>query len=132
MIEFKHNDEWSVHGTDFVVRVTRHTAQPSSYDQYEGVNRWAVYAYIYPSHPHFANFAGDDMCQDAASMMPMHGGPSYLRRHFYDGKECSIQVGADYQHLHDEHFTHYATKEDAREVFIDAEYLFNWLQERSA
>lgn len=131
-IEFKHNDEWSVHGADFLVQVTRHTVQPSSFDPYEGENRWAVYAYIYPCHPHFASFVGDDMWQDAAVMMPLHGGPTYLRRHSSDGKECSIQVGADYHHLHDQHFTHYATRDDAREVFMDAQNLFTWLTERAA
>lgn len=131
MIEFKHKDEWSVRGTDFMVQVTRHTVAPGSCDFDEGEHRWAVYAYIYPRHPHFAIFVGDDMWQEAAAMMPLHGGPTYLRRHFYDGKECSIQVGADYHHLNDSYVTHYATKDDAREVFLDAESLFNWLQERS-
>ena len=115
-----------------MVQVTRHTVAPGSFDFDEGEHRWAVYAYIYPRHPHFASFVGDDMWQESAAIMPLHGGPSYLRRHFYDGKECSIQVGADYHHLNDSYVTHYATKDDAREVFLDAESLFNWLHGRAA
>ena len=129
-MEFKHKDEWSIRGTDFLVQVTRHAVAQG--DMGEGVHRWAVYAYIYPKHPHFSNFSGGDMFQDAANMMPLHGGPSFLRLHIGDESSvCSVQVGADYHHLYDDRFTEYATKDDASSVFYDAENLFNWLQERA-
>ena len=132
MSNWTHKDEWKMTGKDFIVQVSRHSATPSEYDLSEGVNRWAVYAYIYPRHPHFASFTGDDMNQDAACMMPLHCGPSFFRRHIGDdGKTCSVQVGADYHHLYDSRFTHHATKEDAGEVFGDAENLHVWLSERS-
>lgn len=127
--EWDHKDEWRIRGRDFMVVVSRHTVNPVDY--WEGPNRWAVYAYIYPKHPHFANFEGPQMFQDAAACMPLHAGPSYLRWHRdEDGNPCSVQVGADYHHLHDD-FTHIATKQDAYRIFNDAKDLFDWLQGRA-
>ena len=125
--EWDHKDHWRLRGKDFMVEVTRHGTTADPYFE-RGAHRWAVYAYIYPSHPHFSAFDGPAMWQPAASILPLHGGPSFLRAHVdADGKVTSYQVGADYDHLHDEHFTFYATKEDAREVFSDAEELHEWL-----
>ena len=124
-----HKDEWRKHGTDFLVTISRHN-QPSM-DQFDGVNRWAVYAYIYPKHPHFANFDGPHMWQEASGAMPLHGGCSLLEYPMYEGKVTSVKVGADYHHLHDD-FTHYATPQDAYEVFADADRLFDWLEARKA
>lgn len=125
-----HKDEWRKHGKNFLVVVSRHN-QPSS-DPYpdEGPNRWAVYAYIYPKHPHFAAFDGPRKWQPAATCLPFHGGPSLLEYPMYDGKVTSVKVGADYHHLHDD-FTNYATKEEAAEVFEDADRLFAWLQSKA-
>lgn len=125
--EWDHKDEWRRPGKNFLVSVSRHTV--ASYDPSEGTNRWAVYAYIYPKHPHFQRFEGNDMWQSAASCLPLHGGPSFLRWHHDEElKPCSIQVGADYHHLHD-HFTHAANKDDAFRIFADADELWTWLQE---
>ena len=121
-------DEWRKRGLDFMVTVSRHNSTSSDFD--EGPNRWAVYAYIYPAHPHFAKFDGPRIYQDAANEMPLHCGASLLNYPMYDNKVTSVQVGADYHHLHDD-FTHYATQDDAREVFADADRLFDWLQSRS-
>ena len=123
-----HKDEWRRRGKDFLVSISRHNGY-ASMDEGRGLNRWAVYAYIYPKHPLFKTFVGDDMFQDAAQKLPLHGGVSFLEWHHKDGVPCSVQVGADYDHLHDQNFTHYATAEEAQEVFIDANHLFNYLQE---
>jgi len=124
-------DEWRRLGTDFLVSVSRHNGYVAKGDD-RGINRWAVYAYIYPNHPLFKTFTGDDMFQDAAQKLPLHGGcmggVSFLEWHHKDGKPCSVQVGGDYDHLHDRCFTHYATAEEAGEVFQDADRLFNYLQ----
>lgn len=124
-----HKDEWRRRGTDFMVTITRHSS--SLQDEWEGPHRWSVYAYIYPKHPHFAAFSGPAMYQDAASQLFFHGGPSFLEYPMYEGKVTSVKVGADYHHLHDERFTHYATAADAREVFEDADELFLQLQTRA-
>lgn len=122
---WSHKDLWKRFGDNFLVEVSRHAVERP--EEWEGKHRWCVYAYIYPGHWHFPAFKGTDMWQEAASMMPLHGGPSYLRNHEADGKIMSIQVGADYNHLHDERYTHMATAEEAYCVFRDAEELFNWL-----
>lgn len=132
MSDWAHKDEWKRHGKDFLVVVSRHSvnlAEPSSscYDD-DGGNRWAIYAYIYPKHPHFAKFEGDHLWQDATNLR-MHGGCSFLRRHFRkDGEVLSIQVGADYNHLHDGMYTWLATSQDAFAVFEDAAELFDLLE----
>lgn len=128
MEEWNHKDEWRRRGKDFLVTITRHTE--ASFDPYDGPNRWAVYAYVYPKHPYFDAFDGTETTwQDAASRMPLHGGPSFMRVHKdFDGKVTAQQVGADYHHLHDDAFAHHATKEDAYEVFNDAGELFQWLE----
>jgi hypothetical protein len=126
-----HKDLWRRHGRDFLIEVSRHNASPSSLDIGEGANRWAVYAYIYPKHPYFTAFNGPRLWQDATVEMPLHGGCSLLEYPMYEGKVTSVKVGADYHHLHDD-FTHYGTKDEAAEVFRDAERLFAWLQARAA
>ena len=128
--EWDRKDEWRKRGRNFLVTVSRHTVKSLS-DSFEGENRWAVYVYVYPKHPHFASFEGSDMWQDAASMMPLHGGPSYLQRHYdEDGTTASIQVGSDYHHLHDD-FTFYSTQQEAWRIFMDADDLFNWMESRA-
>ena len=134
---WEHKDLWRLHGPNFMIEVSRHSEpvrdEGGCYDS-EGPNRWCVYAYIYPKHPHFAAFNGtEDMWQDAAAQMPMHGGPSFCRKHMNaKGEVTSYQVGADYHHLHDWRYTQHATKDEARSVFNDAEELHKWLTERAA
>ncbi len=133
MSEWEKKDEWWKHGKDFMVCVKHYTVkvdESAGYDSDMG-HRWNVYAYIYPKHPHFAAFEGPRVWQDASSAMPLHGGPSLLKRPMFDGKVTSVQVGSDYNHLHDWEFCRMATQEEAYRVFADAEELFNWLQERS-
>ncbi|PRF54660.1 hypothetical protein C6Q15_28260 [Burkholderia multivorans] len=65
-------------------------------------------------------------------MLPLHGGCTLLEYPMYDGKIASVKVGADYHHLHDTRFTHYATADEARLVFEDADELFDKLQSMAA
>jgi hypothetical protein len=131
MSEWDHKDEWRMRGDNFMVTVTRHTV--SIFEMDEGPNRWAVYAYIYPDHPHFHKFDGKSIYQDACNAMPLHAGASLVRWHKDDdGKICSVQVGADYNHLYDAHYTLAETKVDASSVFFDASKLFTWLMNEAA
>jgi hypothetical protein len=101
--------------------------EPTSY-QREGVNRWHVYAYIYPKHDLFNKLVGDEFGQTEVHSLPLHGGATYFKRHFFaNGECCSIQVGADYNHIDDIRFSYYENMEDAKEVFDDAEELFSYL-----
>ena len=126
---------WRKSGENFMIEISRHEVsveEPACFDS-EGPHRWCVYAYIYPKHPHFSAFDGSErMSQDAAACLPLHGGPSYCRKHLNaDGETTSYQVGADYNHSHDWRFTQQATQEDAAEVFSDAQELFDALTHRA-
>jgi len=128
-MEWDKKEIWSKlsYKSGFLVQVSRHK---SKYP-YKGVveNKWCVYAYIYPDHPHFKAFHGSDIFQDAASRMPLHGGPSFLEYHERKGEVTSIQVGCDYSHLHDDIYMRHETPEEAIRVFKDADILFTWLSE---
>lgn len=125
---------WHRRGKNFLVEVYHHTVPQTELESDmarwggEGPHRWAVYAYIYPDHPRFAMFNGPDLWQEATQGLALHGYCSLLNYPMYEGKVTSVKVGADYHHLHDEHFTRYATKEEAAEVFNDADQLFDILQ----
>lgn len=130
MSDWAKKDIWTRRGEGFLIEVSRHTVE--SRDPYEGTNRWCVYAYVYPKHPHFKNFEGDRMWQDAAAAMPLHCGPSLLSwTYAEDGTALSVKVGADYHHLGDDSFSHYESMGDAVTVFRDAEELYAWLDEWS-
>lgn len=127
MDNWKRKELWHRRGEGFCVEVSRHTEAPL-YDS-EGPNRWCVYAYIYPAHPHFEKFEGDKMWQDAATTLPLHGGPSILRWHRdANGNPTSVQVGADYHHDGDSGYTFCDEAEDAYSVFRDADDLVAWLE----
>jgi hypothetical protein len=106
---------WRREGQDFCIEV-QHCATGLEH----APNRWNVYAYVYPKHVLFKTFNTSGMFQDACQNLPFHGGCTYIRFHGID----SVQVGADYQHLYDNHFAHYKTPKEASEVFRDAENLF--------
>ncbi len=128
-LKWSHKDEWHCRGKDFLIVVKHHAVDvPEEFRGIDGPHRWCVYAYIYPKHQMFNRFNGDAMFQDAACDLPLHCGPSYLQWHRdKDSKPLSVQVGADYNHLHDEHFTHYADAESAHRVFADAQQLHEYL-----
>lgn len=105
------------------------------FDKGTGPYRWAVYANISETHPLYAEFDkdSDDIWQRGTRDMPLHSYPSFFATRSYrrppsKAREWVI-VGADYNHLHDERFTHMATPEDATAVFRDAERLAQWLKD---
>lgn len=134
MSDWRHKDEWTKRGENFLVKVSRHS--DDGFDIHDGEfvktgrveHKWCLYAYIFPKHPHFSKFEGDSMWQDASAFYDWHCGCSYLEYHRdYKGEILSVQVGCDYNHLHDDHFLDMATKESARSVFGDADELFETL-----
>lgn len=136
MTNWNRKELWRKFGKDFLIEVSRHEepqASESGCFDSEGPHRWCVYAYVYPKHPHFANFNGtEDMWQDATTCLPLHGGPSLCRKHLNaKGEVTSYQIGADYNHLHDWRFTQFSNPVEAGEVFADAQALFDALSERS-
>jgi hypothetical protein len=132
---WKRSESWRREGKDFMVEVYHYVSPPpwglvephnAFWD--EGPNRWNVYAYIYPAHPHFAAFDGPHMWQDASNLLHFHGGPSYLARPMYEGKVSCIKVGSDYNHLNDDYYSHLSTAQEASSVFEDANELFEQLK----
>jgi hypothetical protein len=125
-MNWRHKDIWNYREQTFSVEIVRWTDDSSWND--EGPNRWNVYAYIYPKHPHFAFFEGDNIFQSAARSLPLHCGASRVIVHRNaDGTIASYQIGSDYHHSYDEGFTFMGTQEEAGEVFADAERLIEWL-----
>jgi hypothetical protein len=130
-----HKELWKFtdHKT-FTVEVSRHEEPDSDAECYDsrGIHRWCVYAYLYPTHPLFAKFDDTNhIWQDATHGIPFHGGCTYNRKSYTqkDGEiiVTCVQVGCDYDHDGDWSFTQRGTKEDAYEVFNDAERLVEWL-----
>ena len=134
-IKWDHEDTWTYrdYRVPFTVEVSRHDGPASDAGCYDstGPHRWAIYAYIYHDHPLFAKFDDTDrMWQEATGGIPFHCGCSYLRRHVNkEGKTTAFQVGCDYNHDGDWSYTQKGTKEDAWDVFGDAERLVEWLKE---
>lgn len=130
--KWDHKDVWRRRSKYFGVEISRHSELVQNgygcYDS-EGPHRWAVYAYVYPGHPHFKAFDPEGgMSQDACASLRLHGYPSFFKVHRgHTGEINSVQTGADYHHLHDWRFTQMASQEDAYEVFQDAEELFQQL-----
>lgn len=124
-----HKDEWKREGSGFAVVVSRHSIPESKHNIGEGLQRWCVYAYIYPKHKYFDSIDLDgEMYQDACNAIPLHCGCSFFKVHKdREGKVCSVQIGADYNHYHDYYYTTLETQGEAVAVFDDAESLFEWL-----
>lgn len=129
--KWQHKDEWKVLGDGFCIVVSRHDF--GVLDSTRGDNNWCVYVYIYPKHPYFKEVQKDEnMSGDAANAMPLHGGCTLFKSHRDEnGEVCSYQIGADYNHLYDENFTHMKTPSEAFEVFSDAETLFQWMERKN-
>jgi hypothetical protein len=131
----KDETEWPIQAwrrryDHFLIEVVRRTRPPRKTDDWgeRGPYLWTIYAYIYPSHWHFAAFSGNNRWQPATDDMPLHGGCTFLEYHWRQGETglvvSAVQVVCDYAHLHDDWHTR-----DAEGVtpFRDAKTLANWL-----
>jgi hypothetical protein len=123
----RHADEWTIRGLNYCIVVRRHKVEPSGGD---GPHRWCVYAYVYPMHRMFAAMHQHSRTGlEPYASMPLHGGCTLRRVHMGTFAVESIQVGADYNHLHDTAYTWMETREDAAPVFRDAFKLWNHFHE---
>jgi hypothetical protein len=133
MSEWTRKDIWNRQHKAFSVQVSRHQVEAiqegGCYDQ-EGLHRWAVYAFVYPSHPLFERFDTNKGMWDQPNL-PGHSYVSFFKTHRNDsGATTSYQVGWDYNHDGDWRFTELASEAEAYEVFRDAEELFQYLANR--
>ena len=116
MKNWEHKEEWTKAGENCLVKVLRHEQPIIDGFGGRGGNIWCVYAYIYPEHPLFSRLSSTE-----PSGLPLHKGETFFKiHHGEDGVVTSVQIGADYNHLGDERFTHMHLKDDAIEVFADA------------
>lgn len=135
MSDWKHKDEWIRLGKNFAVRVV-HWTRPTE-DRELGPHKWNVYAHITKEHPLFdklnAALGNRELLYGAVDDLPFHGGVTWYERERVPVSHwkleqrdtvCGVCIGSDYAHLHDDRFSHYATRDDAREVFEDADALF--------
>ena len=133
MSEWAKSEKYLRRGKGFCVEVSRHEVKPTDERDDRGRFRWCVYAYIYPTHQLFQaamDYMTPGSNEDAIRALTMHGGVTLKHVIMMDGDRTevsSVQLGCNYNHLDDERFTHYETKEDAVCVFLDANMLFNEL-----
>jgi len=123
---WKKLEEWLKREKDFTVVVKHWTEE--EFDTREGPHRWGVYAFIYPSHQHFKKLTGDNIFHAGAQEIPIHGGPSRFCRHWDSAgaNVTSVEIGADYHHDGDRHYTFNDTGEA---VLFDADKLVRWLSD---
>jgi hypothetical protein len=122
MSDFNKSESWVKRGEGFTVEVKH-------WELSQGHN-WSVYAHIFEKHPIFNNL-------DAQRELPLHCGHSKWEKKTFEDvvvrewskKTQTISIGSDYQHIYDDRFQAYSTKEEAWEVFRDAEKLFRELTE---
>jgi hypothetical protein len=115
---------WKHTSKTFTVEVARW----SDCDKENKENKWNIYAYIYPKNPLFEKITSESL-YDYGADIPMHGGTTFHCWHFgKDGLIKSKQIGCDYQHLCDDRFLTYVTKESAWEIFRDADDLIEYLK----
>lgn len=125
---------WTHKGDNFTVEICvwRNPEQviPDEVSDIVPVYHWNVYAYIFPKHPMFDQITKDDLF-DYGVDIPLHWGASYHKWTYDKNNAVSCkQIGCDYQHLHDDRFGRYSTREEAWEVFRDAENLIEFMNDR--
>ena len=93
----------------------------------DGKNQWNVYAYLFQAFPNFENLKE---CIGADIPVSMNWGNTYCKWDRDKNGEVTCKTyGSDYKHIHQERFEEYSTREDAFEVFEDAEYNWKELEE---
>lgn len=132
--EYKHKETWGRRGNNFYVEVVRwEIMSAEKFDEYKqkwgsdtGRFVWNVYCYLYPNHPLFNASEKEDMFD--CPVNSFHGGSTFAEWYRKeDGTVSCKKYGCDYNHYQDEDFTHMESPNDAYEVFMDAENLFNEL-----
>ena len=126
---FKHYTEsWYEKSETFTVEV-KHWISYGSFENGEFneekiTNHWNVYLHVFPKHPFFDKFK--EQYNNEPFLDTLHYGCTYFK---FDrdasGKIMAKHFGSDYQHLHDEHYESVNNPKNAREVFFDAECLYN-------
>lgn len=125
-MDYKHKDVWNktYNEHNFSIEVVRWSFDSSPYE-----HNWNVYAYLYPKHPLFVVLRDEEdksTYSDSLDDIPFHCGCT-LRQYIKTNEDECVKIGSDYQHYMDDRFRQYKTKEQALEVFVDAERLARYL-----
>lgn len=93
---------------------------------------WNIYVHILPKHPLFDRVVKAELF-DYGIDIPLRWGSSY-HKWDYDSSGAVIakHIGCDYQHCGDGRFGNYKTREQAWEVFQDADELIEFFEVRKA
>ena len=126
MDKYSHKETWSRRGEDFNIEVTRWEYVSSEGPHYN----WNVYCYIFPKHKLF-----DIPLTESMSDCPvnnLHCGCTLARWNKDASNEVmSKQYGSDYSHILDDGMERVKDPGYARNVFNDAEDLFQELEARN-
>ncbi len=133
-ITWQPKEEWSfTDNKSFRVTVKHWVNDWADSTGRRGPDNWNVYIHVYPAHPHFPLFNADmDSGDSACQAYDFHGGATYFTAHRKKDSVSSYEIGCDYAHLYDERFSRMATKDQAREVFLDAENLVRYMESTKA
>ncbi len=128
--DWKKKQIWTKRLDTFAVEIHHWNADLDpkyNYNNEDGGHRWNVYAYIYPTHWHFKEFKSNlTMFQEAALVLPIHGHSMLEYHKKKDGEIMSVQVGGDYNHLHDQGYT-FMDESQFYVIERDANELIEWL-----
>ena len=129
--DFRKSDQWVLFGKRFNVVVKHWQEEPlppdCSWGREDGRHRWGVYGYIFKGHAIFDTIEIHKAWPYTDA--PLHAGMSWWDVKRDVNMNVSVfEIGADYNHLGDDHHSWHATADDAGEVFRDARALHAWLE----
>ena len=126
---------WYHKGKDFTVEICVWSypserealkSWPSNFIESVPEYHWNVYVHIFPKHRLFNKVEKEELF-DYGIDIPLHMGTTYNNWKYSEkGEIISKTIGCDYQHYDDDRFGKYSTKQDAWEVFGDAEELIEF------
>ena len=125
-IEYDVSETYKRTGSNFTLEVKHWTSGCQELNILNHV--WNLYVYIYEKHPLFNKLENTKFLLTDFPCMP--GGVTYVKwhgDHDSDIIHCK-QYGNDYSHIWNCGSDHWATIDDAYEVFTDATEVFNFLE----
>lgn len=132
---WRRKEEWVKEGKHFRVSVVHWYTDEFHGETfyYPRKEKWNIYLYFYKNHPFFDKFTSEDIyAHEQPEPVGLHGGITFYRAHKDKKNEIIChEIGCDYGHYRDDRFETMVTKEDAEEIFCDAEYAFEILQNMS-
>lgn len=135
-------ESWWLKSKNFNVEVKHWYSPYKSYykgdefivDKEQKTHRWNVYVYVFKNHTFFDKLV-ENQNDNYPFLNTLHYGCTFCNwSRDEEGNVISKQYGSDYMHLHDDHFENCDSKEHhhAREIFFDAECLFDYFKDANS